>query len=98
MSERRPRLMLRVIVVLGLVAAAACTPGRKSDPKAQGSIRIEAAEPGSLDPPHADDPDEVTIVGDIFSALVSYDAKTGAVRPASAKAWQISADAKQFTF
>ena len=86
-----------LIAVLAGVTSGACTKD-PTPPPAAGSIRIEAAEPGSLDPPHADDPDEIMIVRHLFRGLVDYDPKTAAVRPASAKAWVVDATAKQFTF
>jgi len=83
--------------VILAVTVGSCTNEPPPPPPA-GSIRIEAAEPGSLDPPHADDPDEIMIVRNIFRGLVDYDPRTAEVRPASATAWVIDDRAQQFTF
>jgi ABC-type oligopeptide transport system substrate-binding subunit len=82
--------------VLLLLGGTACkdTP----QPPATGEIRLEASEPGSLDPARADDADEIMIVRNIFKGLVDYDPATAAVRPASAQRWKVAADARQFTF
>lgn len=81
-----------------LLLLTACPSRGPTTRVANGSIRIEAAEPGSLDPARADDPDEIMIVRNVFKGLVDYDPVTAAVRPASAVSWRVSADARQFTF
>lgn len=81
-----------------LLLLTACPNDTPPDTRATGEIRIEASEPGSLDPARADDLDEVMIVRHVFKGLVDYDPKTAAIRPASAARWQVSTDARQFTF
>lgn len=86
-----------LVVSLLLLLASACTSG-SSPVRGGGEIRIEASEPGSLDPARSDDADEIMIVRNIFKGLVDYDPVTGVVRPASAIRWKVTADARQFTF
>ncbi len=88
-------MMLACAVLLVL---AGCPNDTPPPPVARGEIRIEASEPGSLDPARADDLDEIMIVRNIYKGLVDYDPKTAAVRPASATKWTISSDARQYTF
>jgi ABC-type oligopeptide transport system substrate-binding subunit len=84
------------VTALLLVTVASCKEAPVQ--RGTGEIRLEAAEPGSLDPARADDADEIMIVRNVFKGLVDYDPKTAAVRPASATRWKVSADARQFTF
>ena len=81
-----------------LLVLTACPNDEPPPARASGEIRIEAGEPGSLDPARADDLDEIMIVRSLYKGLVDYDPKTAAVRPASATRWQISSDARQYTF
>ena len=93
----RPARYAALVASFLLLIASACT---SDNPRQSlgGEIRIEASEPGSLDPARADDTDEIMIVRNVFKGLVDYDPKTGAVRPASATRWRVTADARQFTF
>lgn len=59
---------------------------------------MESSEPGSLDPSHADDPEEIIVIRQLFKGLIDYDPRTAEIRPASAKTWEVSPDAKTFTF
>ncbi len=93
-----PPARATMIACVCLLLLTACPNDTPPNRVASGEIRIEASEPGSLDPARADDLDEVMIVRNVFKGLIDYDPKTGALRPASATRWQVSSDARQFTF
>lgn len=91
--------LLLLLVALTLIAAA-CGGKKNEQPKVAqgGTVRIESSEPGSLDPPHGDDSEEIVVVRNMCRGLVEYDNKTAKTKPASALSWDTSADAKTFTF
>ena len=93
-----PPPRMAILACAAMVVLTACPNDRPPEARSTGEIRIEAAEPGSLDPARADDADEIMIVRNVFKGLVDYHPKTAAVRPASAASWRVSADAQQFTF
>lgn len=93
-----PPPRLAVLACAAMLVLTACPNDVPLERPPTGEIRIEASEPGSLDPARADDPDEIMIVRSVFKGLVDYNPKTAAVRPASATSWRVSADAQQFTF
>jgi len=86
------------VLVLGLVAAA-CQPGQQAPQVVTGgTFRVELSEPGSLDPPHADDSEEIIIGHNIFEGLVTYDDKTAAVEPGVATKWEANDDFTVWTY
>lgn len=59
---------------------------------------VNGAEPGSLDPAHAQANTDNRIYQALFEGLVIYDPKTNEARPGLAESWTIGADGKTYTF
>jgi oligopeptide transport system substrate-binding protein len=95
---RKALPFLLLVTVLALVAAACGGGAEQPRVTRGGTMRVELSEPGSLDPPHGDDSEEIIIIRNMFRGLVQYDEKTAKVLPASATSWDVSSDAKKFTF
>lgn len=56
------------------------------------------ADPVSLDPPHVQESEGFRVAVMIFDGLVDYDYETLEVKPALAESWDVSEDAKVYTF
>lgn len=84
-------------------AAGACTStagqGPVSEkPVAGGAIAVAITEPKSIDPSKASPGPGFVVVKQICRPLVEADPATGALRPGAAESWDVSDDAKRFTF
>lgn len=96
--------LLATLLGLALIATAcpqqAEEPDTEASPQAKrgGTLNVELSEPGSLDPPHADDSEEIIIVKNVFEGLVTYDDATAEVRPGTATKWSANADNTVWTF
>ncbi|MGH7425509.1 MAG: peptide ABC transporter substrate-binding protein, partial [Candidatus Methylomirabilales bacterium] len=98
MRTRKGLALPALLVSIALVASACRKVERPREPLTKGLFRVEEGEPGSLDPPHADDSTEIVVVKNIFEGLVTYDDKTAAVGPGMATKWEQNPEATQFTF
>lgn len=100
-------ILLFIVVVITILTGCAKTqkkePGAKKpaveDPKAGGTyIHPLIADPKSLDPPHVYESESYRVAVMIFDGLVDYDPKTLEIKPALAESWEVSDDAKVWTF
>ncbi len=98
---RRNRSLVRWALLTSLVLIAAGCRGQDSGeeaPKPGGVFRVELSEPGSIDPPHAQNSEEIILVNQLFEGLVIYDDVTAKVKPGMATRWDQNEDATKFTF
>jgi ABC-type transport system substrate-binding protein len=63
-----------------------------------GKIAIAALDPKTIDPTKVTEASGLLVVKQICQPLVEADPITGATRPGAAESWDVSEDAKKFTF
>ncbi|HWC12194.1 MAG TPA: ABC transporter substrate-binding protein [Acidimicrobiales bacterium] len=87
------------LLVVALAAVACSSGGSASAAKPPpGVLRLGVEAPGSLDPAQARSPSELLLAEQLFDGLTAYDAKTLAVKPALASAWEATPDFTQWDF
>lgn len=90
-------------LVVALVAASACnlspiggpTP---SPPQVGGQISVAIFDPKSIEPSKVTERWGLLVLKQICQPLLQADPVTGALRPGAAESWEVSTDAKKFTF
>jgi peptide/nickel transport system substrate-binding protein/oligopeptide transport system substrate-binding protein len=96
--------MLRKLMIVGAAAMllATCTNagrgGRAAKPRDGGVLRVAVVGLNSLDPAQAREPTELTIAGQLFESLMSFDPATLALKPGLAVSVEPTPDQTQFTF
>lgn len=86
-----------------MTAAACALPGDGGlgapvRPVAGGRLSVAILEPKSIEPSAVTDRWGLLVAKQICQPLVEADPVTGALRPGAAESWEVSADAKKFTF
>ncbi|HEX9530517.1 MAG TPA: ABC transporter substrate-binding protein, partial [Acidimicrobiales bacterium] len=87
-----------VIAAVLLLVAASCQGGALTGADAIPTFRVGTAQPASLDPVLASQPQETLVARQLFDGLVRYDDTTAAVAPDVATSWEIDATSTVFTF
>ena len=102
-------MLVRVATAATILALTACqlapppgaatsTPSPAGSVEAGGSFRIAlAAEPTTLDPWNANDPNTLLVTQQIFETLVDYEAGGFKIVPKLAESWSVSADGRVWT-
>ena len=102
MRRTSPLLVLfPVLLLLLVVLLASCEQqaGLEDDTSGLSVFRYRLMDdPSDLDPARAHDINSDAVVYEIFDGLVELDAKTMEVVPAVAASWEVSEDARTFTF
>ncbi len=93
-----PAALLRLVLLLvALLATAACGPGDSARPD-DVLVIGQTAEPKSLDPQVATSLNDFRILVNLYEGLVRFRDGTLEPEPALASSWTISADGKRYTF
>ena len=83
------------MLIFGLISLNSCSQDKENS---KDTLLVDInAEPASLDPQKAEDAQEFRVTNDLFAGLVDYD-QTNKPIPGLAKSWDISSDAKTYTF
>ncbi len=96
------RRLFALFLPLTLVAAACGRTGEQSAPQnvpqAAFDLRVAVTDPGSLDPPKITTDSATVIAKQVCDTLVSFDLRTGVLKPGIAQSWTIAPDARKVTF
>jgi oligopeptide transport system substrate-binding protein len=90
------RAFLMFPVSLSVAFLVACRGGETKGPKPL--ILAQGAEPSSLDPHAVTGIPEIRVIGSLFEGLVVRGLHDTKVRPGAASSWEVSPDAKTYTF
>lgn len=74
------------------------TAPAKSEAKDMTLIFAQGADPRSLDPAYFDDGESSKVAGNIFEGLLKYKSDSTDLEPCLAESWEVSSDAKEYTF
>ena len=103
-------MLVRLATAAFVLALTACqlappagvstpTPSSAGGVEAGGSFRIAlAAEPTTLDPWNANDPNTLLVTQQIFETLVDHEPGGFRIVPKLAESWSVSADGRAWTF
>ncbi|MET8976813.1 ABC transporter substrate-binding protein [Streptomyces sp. NPDC004539] len=103
---RSTRFAATTALVTSSLLLAACssggddtTAGGASTPRSGGTLTFAVgSDSGCVDPQQVGSNDTIYSVRQLVDSLTDQDPKTGEIVPWLAKSWQVSADARQFTF
>ena len=85
-------------LVIGLAGALVALSAGPGHPQGETVLRVAIqADPTTLDPALTDDPTGTAILYDVYTPLVSVDAR-GQVHPLAAKSWTVSPDGRTYRF
>ncbi len=107
---RRPRhTLVGLLAVLALVVVACSTgdaastgadaggDGGAAEPQGGGIFYAYLPQPTSIDPAHAVEPEDLSVISELFDSLTAADALLQ-ITPGAAERWESNPDATVFTF